>query len=158
MLRLDHAPALLAFELANREYFARTISDRGDAYFAEFDSRHAEMLAEQAAGAGYFHVFVDGDGSVLGRINLFDVAGGSANLGYRIAEHAAGRGLATSGVRQVCALAAGQYGLISVRALTSVDNVGSRTVLARTGFQLVGEAVVGGRPGLSYIRILVDRL
>ncbi|NUV38105.1 GNAT family N-acetyltransferase, partial [Streptomyces sp. KAI-27] len=32
-LRADHAPALLAFERENRAWFARTISDRGDAYF-----------------------------------------------------------------------------------------------------------------------------
>ena len=28
-LRADHAPAVLAFELANRAYFATFISDRG---------------------------------------------------------------------------------------------------------------------------------
>ena len=33
-LRAGHAPAVLAFELANRAYFAASISDRGDDFFA----------------------------------------------------------------------------------------------------------------------------
>jgi ribosomal-protein-alanine N-acetyltransferase len=35
-LRADHAPAVLAFELANRAYFATFISDRGDEFFDHF--------------------------------------------------------------------------------------------------------------------------
>ncbi|MFG1955235.1 hypothetical protein [Micromonospora sp. NPDC048830] len=45
-----HAPALLRFERENRAYFARSVPDRGDAYFAGFAARHAALLAEQAAG------------------------------------------------------------------------------------------------------------
>ena len=55
-LRPDHATALLAFERANRAYFARSISDRGDAYFTEFAARHKAFLAEQDAGVCHFHV------------------------------------------------------------------------------------------------------
>src|ERR1700684_3467037 len=69
-LRADHAPAVLAFELANRAYFAASISDRGDDYFEQFAERHRVMLAEQEAGLGAFHVLVADDGSVLGRFNL----------------------------------------------------------------------------------------
>ena len=50
LLRLDHAPALLAFEQENRAYFAAVIPDRGDEFFTEFDMRHAQLLASQAAG------------------------------------------------------------------------------------------------------------
>ena len=38
-LRAGHAPAVLAFELANRVYFAASVSDRGDEFF---DSRANE--------------------------------------------------------------------------------------------------------------------
>ncbi|MFJ8977200.1 GNAT family N-acetyltransferase [Streptomyces sp. NPDC102282] len=155
-LRPDHAPALLAFERQNRGYFAASIPDRGDDFFTGFDARHAELLAEQAAGLLHFHVLVDGDGAVLGRVNLVDVAGGSAELGYRIAEHAAGRGLATSGVGEVCALALEQYGLTVLQAETTVDNAGSRAVLARTGFVETGAITLVGKPGLRFSRDLVD--
>ncbi len=34
-LRADHASAVLDFELANRAYFAASISDRGDEFYEE---------------------------------------------------------------------------------------------------------------------------
>jgi [ribosomal protein S5]-alanine N-acetyltransferase len=40
-LHAGHAPAVLAFELANRAYFAASISDRGDEFFDQFTNRHA---------------------------------------------------------------------------------------------------------------------
>ncbi|BCJ76109.1 hypothetical protein CS0771_56530 [Catellatospora sp. IY07-71] len=142
------------FEQENREYFAASIPDRGDAYFTEFAARHAALLAEQDAGLCHFHLLVDAGGAVLGRINLVDVADGAAELGYRIARAAAGRGLATAGVARVCELAAGDYGLTSLRAVTTLDNTGSRAVLARSGFTPTAEIVLDGRPGLTYVRDL----
>ena len=149
-LRPDHAPALLDFELENRAYFAASIPDRGDDYFASFDERHRELLGWQADGTDLPHVLVEADGTIVGRVNLFEVAGGSASLGYRIAERAAGRGLATAAVRQLCALAAGQYGLTELRAAAKVDNIASRTVLTRNGFVPVGETELNGQPAITY--------
>lgn len=74
---------------------------------------------------------VDGEGAVVGRVNLVDVADGEAELGYRVAESAAGRGLATSAVRQVCGLAGGAYGLRALRAATDVDGEGRTEVRYR---------------------------
>ncbi|MFI7354671.1 GNAT family N-acetyltransferase [Streptomyces avidinii] len=150
-LSFDHAPALLAFERENRAYFAASVPDRGDRYFADFDERHAALMAEQATGACFFHVLVDGGGEVVGRVNLVDVADGSAELGYRIAERATGRGLATAAVREACGLAVAQYGLTALRAVTTLDNAGSRAVLARTGFVPVGDIDLEGRPGRRFV-------
>ncbi|ORT54529.1 GNAT family N-acetyltransferase [Streptomyces sp. CB03238] len=153
-LRFGHAPALLAFERENRAYFAVSVPDRGDDYFAHFDARHRELMAGQAAGLHFFHVVVGDSGEVLGRVNLIDVADGSAELGYRIAEQATGRGLATAAVHEVCALAATEYGLTTLRAVTTLDNAGSRAVLARTGFVPTGDLRLDGRPGLRHVRNL----
>jgi ribosomal-protein-alanine N-acetyltransferase len=150
LLRTDHEAALLAFELENRTYFAASVPDRGDAYFAEFSSRHNELLAWQAEGTDYFHVLVADDGAIVGRVNLFEVGGGEASLGFRIAERAAGQGLATAGARRVCALAAAEYGLTALRASARAENVGSRTVLSRIGFVPTGETVLSGLPGITY--------
>jgi len=155
-LRLDHAPALLAFERENRAYFAASIPDRGDDYFTHFDARHAGLLADQAAGIDIFHVLVGGDGEILGRVNLIEVADGSAELGYRIAEKAANQGLATSAVREVCVLAATEYGLTTLRAETTLDNAGSQAVLTRTGFEPTGDIQLGDRPGMRYVCDLRD--
>jgi len=91
-LRADHAPAVLAFELANRAYFATFISDRGDEFYDHFSERYNALLAEQEAGTCVFHVLVGEDGTVLGRFNLFDLKDGTATLGYRVAQHVPARG------------------------------------------------------------------
>lgn len=154
-LAAGHVEALLGFETANRAYFARSIPDRGDAYFEEFGSRIGALLAEQDAGVCHFHVVVDAEGELIGRVNLVDVEGGVAELGYRIGERAAGRGVATAAVGEVCRLAVEEYGLVGLVAVTTVDNAASRTVLERNEFEAVEDIVLVGRPGVRYRRRLV---
>jgi [ribosomal protein S5]-alanine N-acetyltransferase len=156
-LRADHAPEVLAFELANRAYFADFISDRGDDFFDQFAERHKALLAEQDTGSSIFHVLVGDDGSVLGRFNLVHIEGGTAELGYRVAQHVAGQGVATATVRDLCRLAAAQYGLRTLRAATSRQNVASQKVLTNAGFVPVGPADpadIGGNQGTWFRRDL----
>ena len=157
--RLDagHAPAVLAFELANRAYFATSVSDRGDEFYDQFTERHSALLAEQESGIGAFYVLVADDGSVLGRFNLYDVEDGTAVLGYRVAQHVAGRGVATATVRELCRLAAARHGLRTLKAATARENAASRKVLTKAGFVPVGPADpadLGGKPGTWYQRDL----
>jgi [ribosomal protein S5]-alanine N-acetyltransferase len=155
LLRADHAPAILAFETANRAYFAASISDRGDAFFEHFADVIAARLAEQNAGEGYYYVLVDEDGSVLGRFNLIVVEDGVADVGYRVAERVAGRGVATAAVRDLCLLAATRHGVRRLRAATSTANVASQRVLEKAGFVAVGPADpadIGGKQGTWYER------
>ena len=91
-------------------------------------------------------MLVADDGSVLGRLNLYDFKGGTANLGYRVAQQVAGRGVATRSVRELCRIAAAQHGLRTLRAATSHDNAASQKVLAKAGFVPVGP----GHPGRSW--------
>ncbi len=156
-LRADHAPAVLAFELANRAYFATFISDRGDEFYDQFTERYNALLAEQEADTCAFHVLVGEDGTVLGRFNLVDLEDGTAKLGYRLAQQVAGRGVATATVRELCRLAAARYGLRMLRAATTHDNIASQKVLAKAGFVPAGPAdpaELGGRPGTWYQRDL----
>ncbi|WP_225827575.1 GNAT family N-acetyltransferase [Streptomyces naphthomycinicus] len=157
-LHADDAPAVLAFERANRAYFAASVSDRGDEYFARFADRYSALLAEQEAGVCAFYVLVADDGSVLGRFNLYDLQDGTAVLGYRVAQHAAGRGVATEAVRELCRLAPARHGLRTLRAATSHGNAASQRVLAKAGFVPAGPADpadLGGEAGIWYQRALV---
>ncbi len=152
-LRRDHAAALLDFEVANRAWFVRSISDRGDDYFDQFTERLDVLLAEQEERHAAFYVLVDDDGSVLGRFNLELEGDGVASLGYRVAERAAGRGVATAAVRELCAVAAVRHGVTTVRAATSHANVASQRVLLKVGFAEVGPAdpsEIGGKQGSWY--------
>jgi RimJ/RimL family protein N-acetyltransferase len=149
-LRLDHEAAVLDFEQVNRAYFAKTINDRGDEFFQKFPERHSEMLAQQAAGDCVFHILVEGDGTVIGRFNLFDIVGGTAVVGYRLAQSVSGRGVATTELRNLCRIASEEYGLRTLRAATSNDNVASLRVLKKVGFVATGPADVVGRKGTWY--------
>ena len=157
-LHADHARAVLAFELANRGYFAAFISDRGDDFFVQFTERYSAWLADQEAGICAFYVLVAEDGSVLGRFNLYDLEDGTAKLGYRVAQHVAGRGVATATVRELCRLAAAEHGLRTLRAATALQNKASQKVLTKAGFVPVGSADpahLGGKPGTWYERDLL---
>ena len=159
LLRPDHEERVLAFERANRSYFATFITDRGDDFFNSFPARHAAELAEQAAGAAAYYVLVAVDGAVVGRFNLRFVGAGVAVLGYRVAADAAGQGLAGAAVRDICRLAVADHGVHTIRASTSHENIASTRVLAKAGFVAVRPAEpheIGGKAGMTYHRIVAD--
>src|ERR1700722_13211230 len=96
-LRPDHEAAVLAFERANRAYFAETINDRGDEFFATFPELFGAMLTEQEDGGGgavVFEVLVDDGGRVAALLTRPGVGGGPAGVGYRVAGGVSGRGVA----------------------------------------------------------------
>jgi RimJ/RimL family protein N-acetyltransferase len=155
LLRHDHRDALLAFEVENRAYFARSIVDRGDEFYATFAQRHDALLAEQAAGVSAFYVLVDDEtGAVVGRFNLYDIAQGSADVGYRVAERVAGRGVATQALRGLCHRAAHEHGLSRLTAGASRVNVASQRVLTKAGFVAEGPSVAGGERGIKFAKAL----
>lgn len=159
LLCANHGAAVLAFELENRAYFAESISDRGDAFYDTFPKRLGSLLAEQAAGTSAFYVYADAGGAIFGRFNLYDINDGAAKLGYRVAQRAAGRGVATAAARDLCVLAATQYGLRALMASTSRENVASQKVLTKIGFVPIGPADpadLGGKQGTLYRRDLTS--
>jgi len=147
----------MAFELANRAFFAAAVFDRGDVYFEHFTERLDELVADQEAGIGAFYLLVDSDSSVLGRFNMEFGPAGTAELGYRVAQHMCGQGVATATVRELCRLAATRHGVRTVRAATAHTNAASQRVLTKAGFVPIGPAEpadLGGKPGTWYQRDL----
>lgn len=149
-LRSDHLDAVFAFELANRTYFAQCITDRGDDFFRRYAEHHRELLMEQDTGACIFHVLVDHDGAIVGRFNLYDLSNGSAVVGYRVAQQAAGRGVATSALRELSRLAQAEYGLRRLTAETHATHHASQRVLEKAGFSVAETCEVAGQPGIRY--------
>jgi ribosomal-protein-alanine N-acetyltransferase len=156
-LRPDHEAAVLGFEQANRAYFAESINDRGGDFYEQFAERYRELIADQEAGRGVFHVLVDEGGNVVGRFNLYDPANGSAVVGFRLAERVAGRGVATSALQDLCRIASEEFGLRTLRAAASNENFASQRVLTKVGFVATGPAEVGGREG-SWYELALPRL
>ena len=93
---------------------------------------------------------IDRNGTVLGRFNLYDPADGTAEVGYRVAQHVSRPRRGDSRLRELCLLARDQYDLRTLTAETDEANRASRRVLEKAGFVLVGDCVVAGKPALRY--------
>jgi ribosomal-protein-alanine N-acetyltransferase len=149
-VRADHESSILDFELANRSYFVASINDRGDDYFRDFAQHHRDLLAAQDAGDILCYVLLDEDEAVVGRFNLYDIVDGTADVGYRVAQRVAGRGVATATLENFCRIANEEYGIVRLRAATPRENVASQQVLRKAGFMATGPTEVAGGPGLSF--------
>jgi arginase len=140
LLTLGHARPLERFERSNRAFFAAQVGDRGDDYFAHFDDQLAARVHENREGRSLFFVIVDTDGEVLGRVNISDIDQPAlTELGFRVAAHAQGRGIATRGVVAALDIAATR-GVTTVNARVSTANLASRRVLEHCGFDRTGQA------------------
>jgi RimJ/RimL family protein N-acetyltransferase len=143
---------LLELELANRAFFARTIGDRGEEYFADFPARHARLVAENESGTSMLFSVRDMDGRVVGRVNIGPVENGFGDIGYRIAENACGLGYAQAAV-SLAVQAARDRGLSRLDAMTTEDNPASLRVLRANGFVDVS----GGAPRMLEVGGRVQR-
>lgn len=139
------ADELLHFELVNRAFFEARINARPAAYYTREGVSAAIALAQQEAleDKGYQFLVRSAAGELVGRVNLVGVRRTHfqmAELGYRFAESAGGRGYASEAVRQVVDKALGELGLVRLEAVARVGNEGSIRVLHRNGFREFGRS------------------
>ncbi|MDR7268275.1 ribosomal-protein-alanine N-acetyltransferase [Pelomonas saccharophila] len=143
---LDVADELLRFETDNRAFFEARINSRPAGYYSPEGVRAAIALAEREAAEdkGYQFLVRTEAGELVGRINLAGVKRSHfqmADLGYRMAESACGKGYASEAVRLVLAKAFAELGLMRIEANARVGNGGSVKVLLRNGFRQFGHSL-----------------
>lgn len=150
-LKSTDAEALLKFELDNRQWFERNVDARSSSFYSL--QGVTEHIASYLSGFsnGTWHPFVieDPDGNIVGRANLkdIDLSGRWAEVGYRIAESACGRGLATLAVRRLIEEAQLRWNLKRLIAKVYAGNLGSAKVLERCGFLIEHISVQEGSEG-----------
>ena len=136
-LTSEDAGELAALLVTNREFLAPFEPDRDERFYTAEGQRQRIESGEQLAFA-----ILDGR-RIAGTVALSNITGGpfqSANLGYWVTRDANNRGLATTAVAEVIELAFGDLGLHRLEAGTQVDNIASRRVLEKNGFELIGLA------------------
>ncbi|UCP10563.1 GNAT family N-acetyltransferase [Pseudomonas sp. MM213] len=147
-LQNTDAEALLTFERDNREWFERHIEPRGAAFYSvQGVTEHiAAYLSDYAAGTWHPFVIVDAGGKIVGRANLKDIdtSARAAEVGYRIAQSACAKGLATRAVRHLIEQAQLRWDLNQLVANVYVDNIGSAKVLERCGFVIEQTSLQAG--------------
>lgn len=144
-LSLDDVPALTALYVANRHFLAPWQPLRPESYFTEGGQREAvnALLDQQTSGSAVALVITDDHGAVVGTFTIASIIRGafqSCSVGYWLAEHAQGRGLATAALREGVDRAFGDLRLHRVQAETLTHNRRSQRVLERVGFVKYGEA------------------
>ena len=156
-LRPGHAPAVLAFEQANRAYFAASISDRGDEYFDQFAEQHSALLDEQRPAPA--------PTTCSSPRTARSWAGSTCTVSRTAPPNSATGSPSTPPAAAWRPRPCGNYagwrppgtGCASIRAATTHDNIASQKVLTNTGFVPVGPADpahIGGKQGTWYQRDL----
>jgi len=140
LLSIADTVDIFQFEQDNRTWFEQWVPPRSDEYQHVDSLRklHDNFVTEAALGSAYMHLILDTNGGIIGRINLMDVENGSANLGYRIAQNAAGHGVATKAVALIKTMAKTTYALSRINASCLISNPASKAVLLRNGFTPTG--------------------
>jgi len=129
--------ALFEFERNNRDFFEKWVPERGDDFYQieNFQIRHQELLKEQENGESFFYLIKDEVGSILGRVNLFDInlTEKVVEVGFRIGIECAGKGVASQALK----LLLEKHSDFTFKAKTTTNNVGSQKVLRKAGFKVV---------------------
>jgi ribosomal-protein-alanine N-acetyltransferase len=144
-LTLADAGPLFDFEMENRAFFEATINARPSSFYSREGVAEALAMAcaEASKDLGYQFLLKDDEGRILARANLSAVKRAhfqSAVLGYRVAQSACGKGLASEAVRQLLAMAFSSLGLARIEADARIDNPASARVLLRNGFVQFGHS------------------
>ena len=145
VLNLDDVEALTALYVDNRRFLAPWQPLRPDSHFTVAGQREAAkaVLAQHESGVAVPLVILDGHAALVGTLTIASIIRGafqSCSVGYWLAEHAQGKGLATAALRDAVDLAFGDLRLHRIQAETLKHNQRSQRTLQRVGFEQYGEA------------------
>ena len=98
----------------------------------------AMLCADKSAVFAYAICLEDRAVGSIGAFRQSNIHFRTAELGYYLAREYWGRGIVTEAVRQLCERVFAQTDILRIYAEPFSDNVGSRRVLEKAGFQLEG--------------------
>jgi ribosomal-protein-alanine N-acetyltransferase len=145
LVAMDDAALLAEIRVAERARLQPFEPRRDPEFYTEHGqrSRVAEHLALHADGRCVPLVIVDGSDRVVGEMTLASIILGafqSASVGYWVAAHAEGGGVASAALQDLQTIAFGTLGLHRLQGETLTHNVASQRVLERAGFVRYGTA------------------
>lgn len=157
-LQPDDVEAVLQFELAHKSFFEQKIEARPDEFYQlEAVKQHiAEFLLLKQQVLALPTLIFNTDKELIGRANIKDIdqVTKSAYVGYRIAEHWSGKGVASFALYELIQQAK-QMGLMVLFACVATENRASMQVLKKAGFQQMETipqvAIVQGKAVAGYL-------
>ena len=137
LLDEKHLDALLDFEIENRAYFEALIESRGESFYRRqvILSHIRDLMSDYETGDKLSSLVMQGE-QVIARANIKEIDDdkASAEVGYRVAEAAAGKGVASFALSSLIELAKTQLALKSLTAWVMSNNPASARVLEKQGF------------------------
>jgi RimJ/RimL family protein N-acetyltransferase len=117
----------------------------------------AAVELDVRAGTSMSWLAVDEHDEVVASVGVQDIRQdeGIAEIGYWVAAHARGRGIATRAVRLATDWALGELGMRRIEIMTHEDNTASQGVARAAGYAETGETRVPPREGLPPGRYVV---
>lgn len=154
----EDVDAVLQFELAHKSFFEQSIEARPDEFYQpEAVQQHiAEFLLLKQQTLALPTLIFNTNNELIGRATIKDIdqISKSAYVGYRIAEHWSGKGVASFALDQLIQQAK-QMGLMILFACVSTENSASERVLIKAGFQQMETipqvAIVRGKAVAGYL-------
>lgn len=134
---------LLQFELVNRNWFEQFIAPRPNSFYSVsgVEQHIDQCLQLYQSQQMYPTLIIDREKKIVGRANLhkIDRLKGQAEIGYRIAQLAAGKGLTTLAIQQLVEIAFNVLNLKRLDAVVLNNNPASKRVLEKLNFKAVAE-------------------
>ncbi|SHO54519.1 GNAT family N-acetyltransferase [Vibrio quintilis] len=141
LISTEDVDELLEFELTNRSWFDLHISPRNEDFYSPqgVKSQISEFLSLHTHGKMYPMLIRTGSNEICGRINVHRIesGNGTGELGYRIGERFASKGIASKAVNRLISYLVSESKLGVLKAIVLTSNLGSRKVLERNGFRKV---------------------
>lgn len=131
---------LFDFERDNAAYFEQWIPPRPEGYadLLTFTAITHELIDEMDTGMAYYGL-IWVEGKIAGRINLRDIKDQCAELGYRIGESFAGKGITSAAVAQLLTIARDELNITTIDAVVASNNPASHRVLRNNDFAALPE-------------------
>lgn len=135
LLTHEDADELLRFELAERVWFEQHIEARAECFYTpQGVAKHIIDCLALNAQRKMNPLVIRERGVIVGRANLRNIVGEHAQVGYRIARSAGGRGVAQAALKRLVTEARCVYGVTQLEAVVTEDNSASQRVLIKSGF------------------------
>lgn len=135
-------------ELFNSPNWIEFIGDRNVHTIADARTYIEDRMIPQLKRLGYstYTIKLRSDGSKIGTVGLYDREGlDGIDLGFALLPEYENQGYAFEASEKLVEVAAETFGLSALKAITTIDNIGSQKLLRKLGFQESGNLKLSGR-------------
>jgi len=140
ILETNDKKPLFDFEKRNKDWFEEFVPPRPFGYF-NFDSfsRIIDALIDEQKREECFLFVIYENKEIIGRVNISEIDGHVAEIGYRICKDHLKKGLATKSVKQLIQFSTKKMNITELSAKTTAENIASQNVLLNNGFKYSGK-------------------